>query len=1082
MPKPAETIVAIPQTTTPGRTLGLVLKSAQEGIKAVFDLGDDISDENRKTFVKHVSNITRESGNQFPIKEDSTFSFLRDGNGNQLPPSPDNVNGQKSYLQTFRDAGDTQAIESFAKTSNGGMLNTDTPFALRTRGRDDAPFSIDELYRDVDNNLDESHFAKRVRKVLGDNATHGPNAPFLAQNLSTDNDIKIASIKSDTFGEYGPKKFPKNSQVTEKEMLTIRELKKVGMTTMLLATGEIITPSMLDQPVDIVGRLSSATPGLARSGLKIPVSRFTANSSLKEIKPGYARTSDLNIFDDKELHSYGSYNSAFVPFAALAGAPSILNATILVATVGSLLKAFKLFELVGKAVPNNAQLPFVPNAEKRNRKDFIGSYHGKKKTFKVIDIVDTDHDFYKCLDKGMAVFFDTGASGTLRALSDGITRVAKIHGYYNVILRNVVRSLYDLVNPSNIINDATGGGNVDPSSVITAADPRAVIEKFNNSIALKFVNMLLTIGDKTLNILDQQPNDSLDDFLGNLNSADFLSDIDSIPDTIRVKYGQDNVEVLNPAILQAKGRLSNGQTAIGNSSVRSLLMVPGSILGTGRAMDRENQMLQSVAELKKNNFVVTEDSKLEQSKKRIKSEIVEQVENYLEADYAPFYFHDIRTNEILSFHAFLYNVQEALDVEYSDTGGYGRVGEVGVYKNTKRTLSLQFGVLASSDEDFDEMWYKINKLGTMCYPQWTEGRVVSYGANKFIQPFSQLPGASPIIRLRVGDLVKGNYSKLNAARLFGLSGDIGPGQNSTFNISSLPQTPQDSTAAIANSQRIIDSINRILERQRNRVYEAGDIVRIRGNVGNTTYPKVIESTSTAANTVGGAIGQSSNNVHLDMGSGLQSVTDVKGRIVRVDSDGSIIVSSITMMNDQPVAVRRTGSNATTVSTNDQFLIPVGSLIPNAEFAQRQVGTTANAASVVGVTQEQQADTNITNSQIIQTFFDDSSNSSNPIMRAFASTKGRGLAGTIRNMSMDYENATWVTHRQNSRAPMLVKISITFAPIHDIQPGLDSNGFMTAPIWNVGDHVKSFTNNKDELAKQLSSIQNAAASMRIPSQR
>ncbi len=38
---------------------------------------------------------------------------------------------------------------------------------------------------------------------------------------------------------------------------------------------------------------------------------------------------------------------------------------------------------------------------------------------------------------------------------------------------------------------------------------------------------------------------------------------------------------------------------------------------------------------------------------------------------------------------------------------------------------------------------------------------------------------------------------------------------------------------------------------------------------------------------------------------------------------------------------------------------------------------------------------------------------------------------------------------NSRAPMACKVQISFSPIHDISPGLDSNGFNRAPVYNVG---------------------------------
>ena len=33
------------------------------------------------------------------------------------------------------------------------------------------------------------------------------------------------------------------------------------------------------------------------------------------------------------------------------------------------------------------------------------------------------------------------------------------------------------------------------------------------------------------------------------------------------------------------------------------------------------------------------------------------------------------------------------------------------------------------------MWYKINKLTTLFYPQWTQGTKVIAGKNKFTQPY-----------------------------------------------------------------------------------------------------------------------------------------------------------------------------------------------------------------------------------------------------------------------------------------------------------------------------------------------------------
>ena len=78
-----------------------------------------------------------------------------------------------------------------------------------------------------------------------------------------------------------------------------------------------------------------------------------------------------------------------------------------------------------------------------------------------------------------------------------------------------------------------------------------------------------------------------------------------------------------------------------------------------------------------------------------------------------------------------------------------------------------------------------------------------------------------------------------------------------------------------------------------------------------------------------------------------------------------------------------------------------------------------------------------------------SKSNNPITRAYESGMSRGLAGFITQLDVNYNEVTWDTGRIGSKAPMLVKITINFAPIHDIPPGLDHNGMMRAPVYNVG---------------------------------
>ncbi len=78
-----------------------------------------------------------------------------------------------------------------------------------------------------------------------------------------------------------------------------------------------------------------------------------------------------------------------------------------------------------------------------------------------------------------------------------------------------------------------------------------------------------------------------------------------------------------------------------------------------------------------------------------------------------------------------------------------------------------------------------------------------------------------------------------------------------------------------------------------------------------------------------------------------------------------------------------------------------------------------------------------------------SKNNNPITRSYESGMSRGLAGFITQLDVNYNEVNWDTGRIGSKAPMLAKITINFAPIHDIPPGLDHNGMMRAPVYNVG---------------------------------
>jgi hypothetical protein len=75
---------------------------------------------------------------------------------------------------------------------------------------------------------------------------------------------------------------------------------------------------------------------------------------------------------------------------------------------------------------------------------------------------------------------------------------------------------------------------------------------------------------------------------------------------------------------------------------------------------------------------------------------------------------------------------------------------------------------------------------------------------------------------------------------------------------------------------------------------------------------------------------------------------------------------------------------------------------------------------------------------------------NLIAKSFRTVGGKGLAGFIESMNFDWmDKVTWETDEIGKKAPKMCKITISFAPIHDITPGLDHKGTNRAPIYPVG---------------------------------
>lgn len=434
---------------------------------------------------------------------------------------------------------------------------------------------------------------------------------------------------------------------------------------------------------------------------------------------------------------------------------------------------------------------------------------------------------------------------------------------------------------------------------------------------------------------------------------------------------------------------------------------------------------------------------------RLKTDEVNKFEKLLEAEYVPFYFHDVRTNEIISFHAFLASLQDDFTASYDSIEGFGRVEPVKIYKGTTRKIALSFYIASTSESDFDHMWYKINKLTTMVYPQYTSGRRLVGQNYDFTAPFSQLVGASPLIRLRLGELFRSNYSRFALARLFGLN------ESAT-----IEKDGSGTRLAGVNSSTEIQEKHKQLEK-RKKTYKVGDKFtltrqdllssgRIRGPVEKLIYAGSRSVQLADARSLANSDSIVSNLDITDFfatlsASNLPDIGDADNFLVEAIEDavgGRIKVKTkLDLSQDafQSLAVVLGLGNYLELTKDIVFSIPIKYLTRTKEDEKKIL----EEIKIPKESKESYAS--------IDDFMSEDKNS---IVKSFESAGGKGLAGFIESMGFDwYDRVPWEVSPGKS-APKMCKVTISFSPIHDITPGLDHNGYNRAPIYPVGNAMRS----------------------------
>jgi hypothetical protein len=940
---------------------------------------------------------------------------------------------------------------------------------------------------------------KRISAVLKTNRfSPGPESPYMDSGNADDPHGAGGDVEDYTSGYYVPQnelgKFQPNPESSSQYEALFADLKKIGHELTIAATGHpadwhdgmsldlgfLGTVSLPPEDMLMLPSFNQLAPYPAKIGAgdlrakNMPSSPYKIAG--KELNP-LEKSFDLNPGDRE---SYGQLNSPHevfdgaAPLGMMVLSLALMIGVLVVGKAALLLLPDNEFGVDGDPrTKKNPQIDLEPGNWRKGSGEGFAQYMRR-----YLGIPLTENEFDTCIDVGISTFLgmpegkemDFTSTDSFSGLGSAALNLIQSPGFYVGIFRNAVRD-------TEQITKSLENFGVSISGTVGAA--LILVDAIATSATWRFLMVMAALGE-----------------IRQISKAGLVprlygGELDTLPNQPRTRAGKNRIS----------GEVST--LAWGHMAVPSLYLLPPGMttletnlegiggskpfsLSEWKSRLAASKTMDAAADypdddgwygMEIENDVIPSLH----SRHRLTPEQVQKFENHLEMEYVPFYFHDLRTNEFIAFHAFIDSITDSWSPEYSSTSGMGRMDPVQMHSKTTRTIALTFNLVATNEGDFDRMWWDVNKLVSMLYPQWSQGTTVAGGKEKFIMPFSQVPTASPMIRLRVGDLIKSNYSNPSMARLFGANAQNSK-DSETFVIG---KAAADAAAAVAANKRkeaIIKYTTQITERikkgQRRAGGDNGAAVGEFITVPESAYEgkkKIIDIDGKkegiwwdAVKT--GGIGPYGTVYRAELKEIRKKTHSVQKRTgwwvapAEVFGEGPQTQSQADTLSETgagetgdsiPVASVYKTIRWSTLEYRVELKLPAKTpLTPKIYNMWIPASKTEVCESWVKATAELQAasdhpDTPATIPDV-DTFFNFTGNpSQNPVVRAFKSSGGRGLAGFITSMNMDYASATWETQKLGKRAPKFMKISMNFAPTHDIPLGLDHEGFMRAPAYPVG---------------------------------
>lgn len=830
----------------------------------------------------------------------------------------------------------------------------------------------------------------------------------------------------------------------------------------------------------------------------------------------------------------GTINSVYEKFSGFSSLGMIALATALTVAIFAAVEVVSVVFNLSPSIPNHIGLQYGSTG-----RPGVGTYYGgptgsssgnifadtislvsalatpaigpgrSGRALNLFNIAPTRRSFTKAVSDGIVSFFGLPGSGGGTGDSGGSFGGALTSpGHTVVIGRSVVRSVTTIIAAfKDLVEQFSSGFGLSGAQQLVET-----IYAIRNSRFIAVMNIFAQLGDNQGIIYDPDNDASNGEVANNVTIAGLdagrkISTIDTAPDLTEAGTALES--------RHGKSRLNEGQStrlAWGADQAPSLHLIPGDnaklgVLGPylGYPFDGAPGGI---------DFPVASRSRMERREApksvgiRVDRGEVAKIEGILDAEYVPFYFHDLRTNEVIGFHAFLSSLSDDYTASYETTEAFGRVEPVRVYKGTQRKIGLSFTIAALDVSDFDAMWFKINQLLMMVYPQYTEGKYMSSGKdNIFVKPFTQLIGASPMIRLRVGNLFTTNYSRFNLAGVFGLYN--GPAALKGKNASGSGPALNEAADKFSNLRKEIDASEKISQAaaEEEKAYEGENNFKRALKPGYSwkidkplqlaaIRPKLQAATVTnpyaELGIIAEIIGDSTTTAELgslptDKGAAAAAAAAKKGATSEVaaaakenaivyrvklkyvppppgEKKGNVTVPNPTSSRWIQARAVKNGyalDGAETLLTEDYFKTLTDESVK--KFAAEKAAAAAsaktaadraadikkaNSAAVdqVKLPPNESKDPRSAYANEIKDFMDPEKN---PMVKSFESVGGKGLAGFVESMSFDWFNGnTWDT-TPDRKAPKMCKVTISFAPVHDISPGLSSSGRNRAPVYRLG---------------------------------